>query len=161
MPQKTLIVMLAIVTCGCSTESPDARLTRVTEQALAEQAAQNQKMSDLEKQVQARSADLDQDRDELERQRQELASARLREPLVANALLSVAALVIAALPLGAVVLLLFHVLRQSPAADLADVLVDELATQRLRLSAPSQHPALTRDGEIPALPAPEKPSEPN
>lgn len=150
MPRMTLIVALIAITSGCSSESPDARLTRVTEQALTEQAAQNQRMAELEQDVQSRSAQIDTQRDELEQQRQDLARARVREPLVANALASVTSLLVAALPLVAVVLLLFQALRQPPAADVSELLAEELATGRLRMAVPPTLPKPT-----PALPAPE------
>lgn len=150
MPKTFLTVLLAILASGCSSESPDARLTRVTEQALTEQAAQNQRLAELEETVQLRSAALDRQRDGLEQQRQDLARARIREPLLANSLLSVTTLLVAALPLFAAVLLLFHLLRQPPSADVSELLVDELATGRLRMAAP---PALTEQAPAPlALP---------
>lgn len=155
MPRKTLLAALIAIMAGCNSESPDARLTRVTEQALTEQAAQNQRMAELEQDVQSRSAQIDQQRDDLEQQRQELARARIREPLVANSLLGATSLLVAAFPLVAVVLLLLQLLRQPPAADVSELLVDELATGRLRMAAP---PALLEPTPPAALPAPEHPS---
>src|SRR3972149_7226500 len=85
MPRNILLVLgLVLPTTGCTSESPDARLPQVPQQALAEQAAQNKRMAELEKQVQEHSADVDRQRDALEQQRQELAAARIREPLLAH-----------------------------------------------------------------------------
>lgn len=165
---------LLTVHVGCS--SPDERLIQLSEQNAARQADQNQQMArhsqqvidssrelvaadararaelirsqqQLQSGVQAERASLDRQHEELDAERRSLAAARHRDPIVAAAMASVTALLLCALPLIVCVYLLKAMQYESPDSALAELLVEEMATDHpvLLVQGTPNHARLSHD----------------
>jgi len=151
-----------ILLAGCTRDVQDARLSRVTEQALEQQTRQNQAMAELQKNLQVERTHLDQERAKLEEDARQIAANRHRDPLIAGALVSVAGLLVAALPLG----LCWHLLRglYHPGDNgeaLGELLVQEMTSSRPLILPPLLDSAAGHDdGSQPILPPPEPPELP-
>jgi hypothetical protein len=142
---------------GCS--SSDERYVELSQQSVARQAEQNheiaqqsQKVAEathelvqadararaelieaqrsLEEGLQAERSKLDNERDKLELDRQALATAKEREPIIANAIWSAALLVAVVLPLVLGIYLIRTVGIDGPSHDLAELLVYELTSEQ-------------------------------
>ncbi len=157
----TPAVLSLIILAGCTHDVQDARLSRVTEQALEQQTQQNKAMAELQKNLQQERSHLDQERAQLEDESRKIAAARHRDPLVANAILGAAGLLVAVLPLG----LCWHLLRglYRPGDDgeaLGELLVQEMTSSRPLILPPPVGAQGARDnGSRPFLPPQEPPAE--
>lgn len=117
-------------------------------QKLVEAEAQSRReqvesQAQLQAQIQSQRQDLDAQRNALESERREIAQQRFRDPLIASALIQVATLLIAALPL-ALLVYLTRLSRSEPAHEpLSELLVHDItADTPLMFPAPlvpSQH----------------------
>ena len=158
---------------GCSTA--DDRLRELSEQSVARQADQNKAIArqsqqvaeaahelvqadararadliaaqqSLETSLQAERSRLDQQRENLDQDRQALAAAKVREPIIANSILSAGLLVALVLPLVICIYLLRTLGTNDPGQDLGEVLVYELsASQPMLLPPPPAFPRLKQD----------------
>lgn len=125
LPLRLLIPWIAIITCdlaGCS--SGDGRLAEFAEQSQEQQSAQNQEMArqnarlaeatkslieadarthadmlDVQQQVQSERQDLNQRNNALAAERQSFLKSQLRAPIIAQAIVTVGALLAAIVPL--------------------------------------------------------------
>jgi hypothetical protein len=157
VPMATLSLMTLV---GCTRDVQDARLSRVTQQALEQQAQQNKAMAELQKNVQKERSHLDQQRAELEDEARKIAAARHRDPIVANAILGAVGLLVAVLPLG----LCWHLLRglYRPGDDgdaLGELLVQEMTSSRPLILPPQVDEGARDDGSRPFLSPQEPPAE--
>ena len=164
MPRRfipRLIVLSLTALAGCTRDVQDARLSRVTEQALEQQTQQNKTMAELQKNLQHERSHLDQERAHLEVEARRIAAARHRDPIVANAIVGAVGLLVAVLPLG----LCWHLLRglYRPGDDgeaLGEMLVQEMTSSRpLILPPPVASHSARDDGSRPFLPPQEPPAE--
>jgi hypothetical protein len=158
----TVLVVACVI--GCS--SSDDRYVELSQQSVARQAEQNRQMAQqsqrvaeathelvqadarartemfdaqrsLEEALQVERAKLDGERDRLEQDRQALAQAKVREPIIASAIISAALLVAAILPLILAIYLIRAFRSREPEQDLAELLVLELISeQSMLLPAP-------------------------
>ena len=157
---KLAVLMLTAIT-GCTSDVQDARLSRVTEQALEQQTQQNKAMAELQKNLQHERSHLDQERAQLEHEARKIAAARHRDPIVANAILGAVGLLVAVLPLG----LCWHLLRglYRPGDDgeaLGEMLVQEMTSSRpLILPRLVGSHSARDDGSQPFLSPQEPPAE--
>ena len=139
---------LLAATSGC--ESDDARLARASQEAAARQAEQNREMAQLVQSQQAlqhgidaERGHLDQQRTVLEDERRAIATERVRDPIIANALIG--AVILAACVLQLV--LAFFVLRGAHQAEPDDAALSELLVQELV----AEEPLLLPRPSLPAL----------
>ena len=162
MPHSILLILevLTLITVGgCGRDVQDARLSRVTEQALEQQTQQNKAMAELQKNLQHERSHLDQERAQLEDEARKIAATRHRDPILANAILGAVGLLVAVLPLG----LCWHLLRglYRPGDDgeaLGELLVQEMTSSRPLILPPIVGSHTARDdGSRPFLPPPEAP----
>ena len=159
---RVLIVVLAplatIPLGGCD---EDERLTRMATEAADRQAAQNQEMSRLNREVaegtkrlveanaqtqkelaalqhdlQADQAEIGRQRDLLETERKQVAAARRRDPIIANAITGVGLALACMLPLLLCWYLLRSVRDETDDTLVAEVLIQELASDTPRLLPP-------------------------
>lgn len=151
------IVVLLLAGCGES----DERLTRVALESTGQQADQNRRMGELQREIaggtrvlieadaQARQqfaefqremaeqqAEIGRQRDQLESERRSLAAARQRDSLLARAVEGMAQLMACLLPLAIGLLVLWPRPETPESAELAVLLVDELSRTPLRLTGP-------------------------
>lgn len=156
-----LAVLSLTALAGCTRDVQDARLSRVTEQALEQQAQQNKAMAELQKNLQKERSHLDQQRAQLEDEARKIAAARHRDPILANAIVGAVGLLVAVLPLG----LCWHLLRglYRPGDDgdsLGELLVHEMTSSRPLILPPLVDAQGDRDdGSRPFLPPQEPPAE--
>ncbi|REK48392.1 MAG: hypothetical protein DWQ46_02355 [Planctomycetota bacterium] len=152
--------MLIVTAIGCD-ENENQRLADMAERHLRNQAEQNRRMADLQKEVaegarrlveadaQARKEmvvlqrEVGRQRDALEAERRDLAAKRRLDPLLAAAITHIGLLLVCLLPL----LLCWHLLRRpaEPTDDraVAELLLEDLVTDRpLLLPPPTTRRAL-------------------
>lgn len=169
--------LLAVSSC---TES-DQRLLDLSRQSLETQSRQNEQQArqsaavagatrdllrsqndaqarqhDREQQLLAERQTLQQERKSLDQERQELIDARIREPLIAEALLTVVSWLLAAFPL----FLCWLLLRRTPDLPVApesDPLVTDLLLEELTAETPRLFPRPNAP-QLPALPSEPSPS---
>jgi thiol:disulfide interchange protein len=143
-----ILAPLLVATSGC--ESDDARLARVSQEAAARQAEQNREMARvvesqqaLQQGIDAERGHLDQQRTVLEDERRAIATERVRDPIIANALIGAVILAACVLP----ILLAFFVLRGAHQAEPDDAALSELLVQELV----AEEPLLLPRPSLPAL----------
>lgn len=171
------IVVLLLAGCGGS----DVRLARVALESTGQQADQNRRMGELQREIaggtrvlieadaQARQqfaefqhklaeqqAEIGRQRDQLEQERRGFAEARHRESVLVRVLEGLVHLVACLLPLAICLLVLWPRPETPESAELAVLIVDELARTAPRLTGPalsqeratdSGDSALESDGE--------------
>jgi hypothetical protein len=158
---RKLAVLGLTALAGCTRDVQDARLSRVTEQALEQQTHQNKAMADLQKNLQNERSHLDEQQAQLDDERRKIAAARHRDPILANAILGAVGLLVAVLPLG----LCWHLLRglYRPGDDeeaFGELLVQEMTSSRPLILPPLAGSHSARDdGSQPFLPSQEPPAE--
>lgn len=166
--QPAAIVLAILILClGCS--SGDERWAEIAREGAREQAAQNERMAQLQREVaagakqlveadaenrrelialqthlQAENAVIGRQRDQLDTDRKTLAAERQREPVIAAAILEVGALLTCLAPL----VLCGYLLRPTAQHDqdemVVELLVAELAGDKPRLlPRPTSPPLLT------------------
>ncbi|HEX3654524.1 MAG TPA: hypothetical protein VHV55_01890 [Pirellulales bacterium] len=133
---RAVLIALAILIAGCDEEE----LARQANEYAARQAEQNQQITKLNEQVtegtkrlvesdaQMRQDFLVAHRD-LESERKQIATQRHRDPIVANALLDAALLVACVLPIVLAIYVVRNAGEQSPDDGLAELLVQEFASE--------------------------------
>lgn len=134
-------------------------LTEASRQLVESDAKARKELVDMQSNVQAQIEGqrqvVQQQRDSLEGERREIAHQRHRDPLIAAALVQAATLIVAALPIVALVLLI-RAARQEPSdVSVAELIIhDSTAEQPLLLSRPllEPDPKLIATTESPALP---------
>ena len=165
--QRAAMILLIILTTGCS--SSDDRLIRHVAESNRQQAAQNQEMAKVHREVAqgtsrlveavaesrkemvAMESDLQEQRTQLDVERRSIANERRRESLLAPVVSSVGLLLVAALPL-VLCWYLLHGLR-TPDEDVSEVLIQNLVSEQIALPPPPDRqriehetpPALTED----------------
>ena len=157
--KTTLLAMIVLAIAGC--ESSDQRLARMAQETTRQQAQQNERLAEqhnhiaqasrqlVEADAQARaefqqlSQDLQQQRSQVDRQREELdeerkqiATARLRDPVIASAVLQIGLALLCVLPL----LVCIYVLRAVTHAPVDDS--SQALTELLVLDVTSDQPLL-------------------
>ncbi len=154
-----VVTVVALVIAGCR-DDENKRLAAQAEKNLERQAAQELRNADLHREVaegtkrlvaadaaaredmvglhrdfQAERSELDKQRDQLEVERREVAAARSRNPLIAEAIKAVGLMIACAAPL----LIAWQVLRRSDRGDEHAAIV-ELLLEETRLSSPQRIP---------------------
>jgi hypothetical protein len=176
LPLTALLILLA-TTAGCETEDQEVRelMIDLTRRHAAQQESlqrQSQALSEtsremvtadgqarkeliafqerLQQDVQAEREDLNRQRDALEAERRQLAGQRHRDPLLATALIQAVTLIIATLPVIALILLL-RLARQEPESpEVNELLVETLLD--------NPHPRLLPSPDEPTQHIPENPT---
>lgn len=157
-----LATMLTVMTIGCD-ENENKRLAEMAQEHLENQVEQNRRMADLQEEVaegsrrlveadadarkemvalqremQAERTAIGRQRDVLEGERRDLAAKRHLDPIIAAALTNFGLLLACLLPL----VLCWHLLRRpSESADdhaVAEVLIEDLLTDRPLLLSPAR-----------------------
>jgi hypothetical protein len=133
-------IVLWLLVClarGCG--SDDERLVRATQEADARQAEQNREMARLvadqqsiQKGIENEHERLDEQRTALDDERRAIAAARVRDPIIANALIGAVVLAVCALPL----LLALVALRRAHSDESNDAALGELLVQELVADEP-------------------------
>jgi hypothetical protein len=135
------IIVIGVVwaAAGNGCESQDGRLAQQTQEADARQAAQNQALArlvaeqqNMQNQIERERGRLDQQRAALDDERREMAAAKVRDPIVADALIGAATLIACGLPL----VLAYFVLRGAQTAASDDAALGELLVQELVADEP-------------------------
>ncbi len=158
------LILPLILIPGCS--DPDARLSRLAEQSLENQAKQNDQMAkhsqavseasrelvaadakarqemitaqgNLQQELQSERSGLDRQHEDLEHERQQIAATRNRDPILAGAIVSAAVLLACALPILLCLFVVRALAQQNPDDAVGDLLVQELvADESLLLPRP-------------------------
>jgi hypothetical protein len=133
-------IVLCLLVClarGCG--SDDERLVRATQEADARQAEQNREMARLvadqqsiQKGIENEHERLDEQRTALDDERWAIAAARVRDPIIANALIGAVILAVCALPL----VLALVALRRAHSDESDDAAFGELLVQELVADEP-------------------------
>jgi hypothetical protein len=165
MKRILLAILLICLTTGCG--SDDERLLKMAQDHEAQQAAQNQRMADLQKSIaegskrlveteaesrdklftmqdnlRADQATVGEQRDKLEGERREIAQQRIRDPIIAAAIIQVGLCVACLLPLvlaGYLVHSMKHTASQDDAV-VTELLVAELVSEHPLLLGPPKSP---------------------
>src|SRR5271166_5148245 len=134
-----LLVLGVLLAAEKGCESDDSRVARLAQEAAARQAEQNQEIARLVESQQAlqqgldaQRGHLDQQRTALEDERRAIAAERVRDPIIANALIGAVILAACALPL----VLAFFGLRSAQTAEPDDATLNELLVQELVADEP-------------------------
>ena len=169
MPQRKIhrlpiVLLLALTTIGCEPHD-NQRLVELAEKQMDRQTEQSRQVSELQREVaegsrrpveadaqartemvalqrevQAERTELGRQRDSLEQERRELATERRTAPVIAAAITHIGLLLICTLPL----ILAWYLLQrpQQPADDqaVAEILLDDLATDRPLFQPSSENP---------------------
>lgn len=132
VPGLLILGLLLAAAKGC--ESDDARVATLSQEAAVRQADQNREMARLVESQQSLQKGLDDQRGHLDRQRTELederrafAAQRVRDPILANALVGAVILAACILPL----VLALYVLRSAHRSESDDVALGELLVHEL------------------------------
>ena len=175
--RRHVLVMLTLMIgiTGCADDS--AEVARVAEQALQQQAEQNQEMVRLNREVaestqrlveadaearteilaaqrdiQAQQHGVNQQRDALEQERRNIAAQRRTDSVLAPILYTLGAGLLCLLPVGVAGLMLWHV-NHSEAPDVSQLLLDDMVSEHPRLTrgdTPFRRIASAEDAEQPA-----------
>ena len=136
-----LLCFLVAVASGCG--SGDERLIRATQEADARQAEQNRELAQVvtdqqtvQKGIENQHQHLDEERSALDSERRAIAAERVRDPIIANALIGAVILAACALPL----VLAFFVLRGADKAEPDEAALSELLVQELVADKPLLFP---------------------
>lgn len=136
-----------------SQNSQQAEQSRVvaeaTQELLASQKLSSQQQQSLQQHLHEERQHLDQRRESLDQERRDLEDARVRDPLVAEALLTIASWSLAAIPL----ILCWFLMRRTD-----DVPVDPLVAELLLEELTSEQPRLFSRQAPPSLPDPPRPA---
>jgi hypothetical protein len=134
-----LLILGLLIAAASGCESDDARLARVSQEAAARQAEQNREIARvveseqaLKQEIDADRGHLDQQRTALEDERRSIAAARIRDPIIANALVGAVILAACVLPL----VLAFFVLRGAHRTEPDDAALSEMLVQELVAEKP-------------------------
>ena len=134
-----LLVLGVLLAAEKGCESDDSRVARLSQEAAARQAEQNAEIARLVESQQAlqqgldaQRGHLDQQRTALEDERRAITAERVRDPIIANALLGAVILAACTLPL----VLAFFVLRGDYKSEPEDVALNELLVQELVADEP-------------------------
>ncbi len=145
-----LLILAALLAAAKGCESDDSRVAKLSQEAAARQAEQNREIAQLVESQQAlqqgldtQRGHLDQQRTVLEDERRAIADERVRDPIIANALIGAVVLAACALPL----ILAFFVLRGAHHAEPDDAVLSELLIQDLVADEPLLLPRPT----VPAI----------
>jgi hypothetical protein len=145
-----LLILGVLLAAARGCESDDARVARLAQEAAARQAEQNREIARLVESQQAlqqgldaQRGHLDQQRTVLEEERRSIAAERIRDPIIAKALIGAVILAACALPL----VLAFFVLRGAHKAEPDDAALTELLVQELVADEPLLLPRPT----VPAI----------
>jgi hypothetical protein len=132
-----MLALLVAAARGCG--SADERLVRATQEADARQAEQNRELAqvvtdqqNIQKGIENQHQRLDDERTALNDERRAIAAERVRDPMIANALIGAVILAACALPL----VLAFFVLRGAHQAEPDDAALTELLVQELVAEEP-------------------------
>lgn len=116
-----------------------------TRELLSSQQAASERQHALQQQLYSERQQLDDRRDELDQERRELDAARIREPLIAEALLTIASWSLAAIPL----ILCWILLRRMDEAPveplITELLLEELTAEPFQRLFPKLPPSLPDD----------------
>ncbi|MDP6718224.1 MAG: hypothetical protein QGF59_06210 [Pirellulaceae bacterium] len=158
------MILLIVLATGCS--SSDDRLVRHVAESNRQQAAQNQEIAKVHREVAegtsrlveavaesrkemvAMESDLQEQRTQLDEERRAIANERHRESLLAPIVSSVGLMLVAALPL-VLCLYLLHGLR-TPDEDVSEVLIQNLVSEQLALPQPPDRQRIEQESP-PAL----------
>jgi hypothetical protein len=160
-PILNLLAVVLLSVAGCS--SRDERLVELSRQSADRQAEQNRLVEannqqvidgarklveadaegrkeniELHRQLASERTAINQQRDALEQERRQFADQRSRDPIIANTILAVAGLLAATLPLVACVYLFRGLFHSSQDEAMADLLIEQLVSQRPRLAEPER-----------------------
>jgi hypothetical protein len=142
---KTLYSLCLIALClhvaGC--DSPDERLAAFAEKSVDQQAQQNAALAKTTEDVHVERSSLNEQQEALEEDRRDIASQRVREPLIANALGAVGLILACLAPLLICVYALQQAGSTSPEQELGTILVEELTAEEPQL-LPTLAPTLHR-----------------
>jgi hypothetical protein len=159
-------VLLATSLAGCSSESE--RVAQVAEQALAQQAAQNEEMARLNREVaegtqnlveadakarreileaqrdlQSQQGAVNQQRDALESERKEIADDRRTDSVLGPIVATLGTALLCLLPVAVACFVLWQTPRSEP-AQISELLIEDLASERPKLLPPApQNPHVT------------------
>ena len=127
------------------------RITEAAKELVAKDAearkAMIQAQRELQSELQTERSSLDRQREDLDQQRQTLAEQRIREPVIAEAILTVGTLLGSLVPLVIVAYALSRLGQAHPdVEELSELLVRELAGEQPILSPPRSVPALEHHG---------------
>jgi hypothetical protein len=157
-----LLCLLMCLARGCG--SDDERLVRATQDADVRQAEQNRELAQLvadqqsvQKGIENQHQRLDEQRSALDDERRSIAAARVRDPIIANALLGAVILAACLLPL----VLAFFAMRRAHSSESDDAALSELLVHELvadqplllpRSTAPAIEPPPSADQVQPGIP---------
>jgi hypothetical protein len=132
-----MLALLVATLRGCG--STDERLVRATQEADARQAEQHRELAqvvtdqqNIQKGIETQHQHLDDERSALDSERRALAAERVRDPIIANALIGAVVLAACALPS----VLAFVVLRGAHQAEPDGAALTELLVQELVAEEP-------------------------
>lgn len=136
MPRPSLILALMALAATIHiavmwNRSADSRLVEMAARHVQEQANQNERLADLQRQWQSERTELFQQRDQLESDRKQLASERQRAPVIAESISLIGTLALALLPLSVCALLLHQSERSDRDATLSEILIADLSSPKL------------------------------
>ena len=117
---------------------------------------QAEHQAQLQAQIESQRQNLEAQRDTLEAERREIAHQRHRDPLIATALLQVATVLVASLPILLLILLIRAAKNEPADVPLGDLLVHDLTSE-----SPLLLPAPLIDRQAKLLPPPAAPSLPH
>ena len=116
-------------------------LERIHLEVVQRDTAGRKELDELHQQSQTAFAErtqaIDRQRDLLEQERQQIAAERQRAPVIAEAVKFCGGLIVCVLPLGVVLYLLRTVGRNAGDAELVEILVREITSERPRLFPPA------------------------
>ena len=148
------VMVLVMLASGCGESAPakvsehERQVIELAKRHAEQQAAQSQRMTEIQKQWATERSELNKQRDQLETERQDVAKQRMREPLIAASIQEVGTLALCLLPLIVCALLLW----KSNAPDDGNAIAETLVTDLM-----SAKPTLFGRG-LPAPPTDGKPA---
>jgi hypothetical protein len=138
------LIALCLHLAGC--DSPDERLAAFAQKSVEQQAQQNAALAKTTADMHTERSSLNEQQQALEQDRREIASQRVREPLIANALQAIGLILACLAPLLICVYALKQAGESPPEQELGTILVEELTSEE-----PQLLPSLTPIAHRPVL----------
>lgn len=147
-----VLILMPLLANSCA--DPDHRLVELSQESLERQAQQNdqiasqaqetaeasrqmveadaqarREMIEVHKELQAERNSLDRQHEDLERERKHIAQSRHRDPIIANAMLTIGLLIVSVLPLVVCIYLLRGLWGATADEAVGELLIAELASE--------------------------------
>jgi hypothetical protein len=183
MPKAMMPIVILTIAIGCKNDSArvaelatqhakqqnelsretvelQAELVKGTQQLVQADAQSRRDFIELEAKLDEQRADIARNREELANEHRVLVARRVRDPVIANAVIAVGSLMACLLPLLVAGYLLRCHLNEPDDPATTELLLEEMVSRHAALT-PAEHPAIDHRGNAPRIGSDADPRSPN